>query len=329
MIKTNAIILLAALVSLGCPLTLHGQPLIIKLKDSEIKIFDSMVKIADVATVESKNKRVAMKVSELDLDKLEAEGDQVTIDRKQIEMRIRVSDYDSHPIRTTGSAQVTVTRVANINPAKILKDATAKAISQQFGLNQSDIRVSLTDKSNTPKMKSLATMIDNAIVVLPASLPLGESKIRFVYQDDQDADQSVEIKCRVTVLTEMVIANRTIPARTAISKEDVKVVKRPLEDNRLNPASLKDVIGKTSRNIVSIHGVIRTSDVTDSAPKPIVNRNDIVDVQYIKGPLSARFKNVRVLNSGAVGDPVEFINPESQKKVIARVVDETLIEVRR
>lgn len=330
MTKTICALISATFIGFIFPAFANVQVLKVQLKTSDVTVYESMVTIADVATIESKNRHTAMKIGELDLELLKKDGDQVRIDRKQIEMRIRVSEFKSQTIRIGGSTEVTVTRMSKINPSKIIKRAATVAIAKQFGLEESEIRVSLSEKMDTPKMTALANAIESAIVVLPTGLPLGEAKIRFVFQDDQGADQSLEVKCRVTVLTDMVVAKRTIPSRTTITKDDVKVVNRPLEDRRLNPASnLKDVIGKTARTVISIHDVVTTSDLTDTPPRPIVNRNDIVDVLYTNGPLSARFKNVKVLSAGAVGDPVEFINPQTQKRVIARVVNESLIEMRR
>ena len=318
----------AALTLFFCWSTTYGQSINLRIKSNEVKVFDSIVTIADVADIESNNARLSEKIGALDLDMLLNDGEQMTFNKQQIELRILVSEFRSDRINVRGNSKVTVTRAANVHPAKALKQAAIAAIAEQFGLEQTDIRVSLNEKTISKAMTELASSIDDAMVVLPADLPLGDSSIRFVYRDQDEIDQSLPLKCRVTVMTEMVVAKKTIPQGETVSAEDVKTVKRPLDDKKVRPASLKSVVGKTTRSNISVHTVIRIADLTETVSKPVVKRNDIVDVLYRKGALSMRLRNAKVLNSGRVGDRVEFINPNSQKKVVASVVSESLIEVR-
>ncbi len=309
------------------PNILQSAEITIILHSAKVDAFDSLVTIADIAEIKTSDKLLADRIGKLDLDELENDGEKLSISRQQVEMRILVSKHRSHNIRFRGETNVVITRVTAVHPAQVLKATVAKAIAEQFGIESKDIRVSLSLDS-APNLTGLLTNIEDTMVVLPANLPLGKSRVSFLYRNPSGNDQSLELPCRITILTEMAVAIANIPSGKRISEADIKTVKRPLEDSRLKPADIRNIVGMTSRSNIPVHGVVRIADLVETSNKILVKPNDFVDVVYNKGGLGLRMKNAKVLTSGAAGDRVEIMNPNSEKKVIASVISESLVEVR-
>ena len=300
----------------------------VTLRSGSVEVLRPLVAIGDIATVRSSNLAVSNAIKKLDVELIE-DKKSVMITQSQILMRIRLAGLPYENIRMSGPTAIQVKHSTVVETELPIKTSIVAAIAKQFGIPKEDIRVSVNSnaKSN-PLVSELVQVIDSAMIVLPTRLPLGANKVRFLFQNQEGLDRSLEVNCRVTVMKEMLLANKFIPRGAFVELTDFNVVKRPLEDARLQPASSKQITGKRSRNDISQFDVLEIQDLEFANAKNIVRRNDFVDVVIVRNGVKLRLKNAKVLTPGGKGDQVEILNPQSQRKIVASVVDSSMVEVR-
>lgn len=103
-------------------------------------------------------------------------------------------------------------------------------------------------------------------------------------------------------------AARTIRSQTILSAADVTVVVNDLPGELSRP---EDIIGLEAR-VVLYEG--RTISASDVGPAAIIDRNQIVTLNFNKGPLSIATE-ARALGRGGVGDAIRVMNLASRNTV--------------
>jgi flagella basal body P-ring formation protein FlgA len=299
------------------------------LKQSPVIAYKNVVTVADAADVICADSDLGKQIAELDLDSFDDERQTIEITPAQIRVRMRLAGIDSSRIHFRGPAAITLSPPRIIQPQRVIEEKIVAAIASQFGMQRDDIRVGLIAENPVPApWVELAESIADAMVVLPTQLPSGRTTVHFMYRSSGATDQSLDVDCRVTTVSEVLVARRQLAAGTVLEAADVQSIRRPLEDAKLRPVSLQQAIGKTTRLAIPMHAVLQISDINETNPGPVVKRNDLVDVLISRGGLQMRLKNARVLTPGAPGDTVQVVNPESKRTVTASVINKSLLEIR-
>ncbi|HEU20345.1 MAG TPA: flagellar basal body P-ring formation protein FlgA [Deltaproteobacteria bacterium] len=132
------------------------------------------------------------------------------------------------------------------------------------------------------------------------------------------------IRTKVEVLKDVVVASKFLPRNTIISYEDVKVVKRWCDRVYPNQISdVDDIIGKTVNARVKANYEIGRNMIRDSVA---VKRGKLVRIVFNRGALS-----VSTIGSseqdGDVGDLIRVKNLRSDKIVYARIEGDSLVRV--
>lgn len=71
----------------------------------------------------------------------------------------------------------------------------------------------------------------------------------------------------------------------------------------------------------------RAITMLDTAPMDVIDRNDVVKIQFTKGLLEL-FAEGRALGSGAVGDTIRVMNIDSKTIVSGKILEEGKVQVR-
>ena len=297
----------------------------LKIKGPTIEIHDSLIRVSHVANIETHDRVMLARLGQLDLDEIQI-GQTVELSKQQILMRVRLELVDSKSIEIQGPSKLRVTRVPIQQNVSQVRSLVRNAVSNQFGIASADVRVVIDENRVSAALANGVPA--SSTVILPTDLPLGKTKIRLLYLDSNGQQQELDLDCRISVVTEMLVATRNLNRGLELIANDFKVVRRPLADRRTVPASKQDLVGKRTTRLIPVHGIIKLSDLTRAIPRNLVSRNDRVDVIYRSGGMTARIRNAKVLTSGKKGDRVEVLNPDSNKRLVASVVSETLLEVR-
>ena len=117
-----------------------------------------------------------------------------------------------------------------------------------------------------------------------------------------------------------IVALRALPAGSVVTAADVRLA-RP--DSRSDVDALAAIIGKETRRLIPVGATLSDRDVR---AETLVQRNDVVRMEFTKGALSMTAEG-RALSSGAHGETVKVMNLESRTTVSAVVIGRDKVAV--
>lgn len=119
-----------------------------------------------------------------------------------------------------------------------------------------------------------------------------------------------------------ILAARTIPARTIIGPSDIVVNNSIIAGAA---SDLQEVLGMEARVALYAGRPIRSGDV---GPPAIIERNDIVTLQYVGGGLAIATDG-RALGRAGAGEYLRVMNLSSRTTVSARIGNDGVAYVSR
>lgn len=123
-------------------------------------------------------------------------------------------------------------------------------------------------------------------------------------------------------MAESLIANRSILAKTLIGPGDFRLAAAEIPGAVSDP---KEVIGKEALVTIYQGRPIRPGDL---GPPALVDRNDIVRIHFLSGPLDIATDG-RALDRGAMGERVRVMNLASRTVVTGAVTGSGSVSVTR
>lgn len=125
--------------------------------------------------------------------------------------------------------------------------------------------------------------------------------------------RALVLVCLATpALAESVVATRTIRAQTVIGPEDLTVVEAQLAGAL---GDIRAAIGQEARIAIYAGRPVRGEDLR---PPTLVQRNQVVELIYLKGGLAISTEG-RALARGSEGDVIRVINLASRTSVGGRI----------
>ena len=121
-------------------------------------------------------------------------------------------------------------------------------------------------------------------------------------------------------VSETVVAARNIRANVVITAKDLKLVSSDLANGF---GSIDDVVGQETRVVLYAGRPIMVNDI---GPPALVERNQIVTLAYVAGPLTI-LADGRSLGRAGVGDRVRVLNLSSRTTVTGSVEADGTISV--
>ncbi|UWQ14297.1 flagellar basal body P-ring formation protein FlgA [Aliiroseovarius sp. M344] len=121
-------------------------------------------------------------------------------------------------------------------------------------------------------------------------------------------------------VSETVVAARNIRANVVITATDLKLVSSDLANGF---GSIDDVVGQETRVVLYAGRPVMVNDI---GPPALVERNQIVTLAYVAGPLTI-LADGRSLGRAGVGDRVRVLNLSSRTTVTGSVEADGTISV--
>lgn len=121
-------------------------------------------------------------------------------------------------------------------------------------------------------------------------------------------------------VSETVVAARNIRANVVITAKDLKLVSSDLANGF---GSIDDVVGQETRVVLYAGRPVMVNDI---GPPALVERNQIVTLAYVAGPLTI-LADGRSLGRAGVGDRVRVLNLSSRTTVTGSVEADGTISV--
>ncbi|MEO1293186.1 MAG: flagellar basal body P-ring formation chaperone FlgA [Pseudomonadota bacterium] len=128
--------------------------------------------------------------------------------------------------------------------------------------------------------------------------------------------------CPAAANAAMLVAARTVPAKTVLSPDDVRMAEGALPGVA---TAVEDVVGLETRVTLYPGRPVHAGDLT---PAAMVERNDIVTLRYRRGSLMIETDG-RALDRAAEGGGVRVMNMGSRAIVTGRVLAPGIVVVGR
>lgn len=309
---------------------ISGGGVVINLNTPHVTIDHKEVVIGDVAEVSGSTPKIRKLIQQLDLDDL-LKLSSISVTRGQVSARLLVAGFRSSNFTITGESRITVQFLKQRDLKRQIESKVAVELARQFGIELDDVQVRLSDKAD---LKTIGNSIDasrfDVMVVFPNRLPLGDKLIRVELIDASGRRFSTQLPLQITVLRDVVVSSVPIARGMVITADHVQAVKRPLIDNSIELASL-ECIGCTATKDIPPHEIVSTRALSRSTSKNpiVVRRNDFVEVLLVRGSLNIRFRNAKAMTEGAVGDTIQVLNTNSNKRISAVVRDRSTVVVKQ
>ncbi|MBV9565333.1 MAG: flagellar basal body P-ring formation protein FlgA [Bradyrhizobium sp.] len=207
--------------------------------------------------------------------------------------------------------EVTVTRLARTITPKDIRGEVARAIEHRGGLGDA-ANLSLTFDRDLQDIRLDAA---NAGELQPASAHVetrtGRFDVSFEIANGTAAPTQLRFTGSVIETVEATVLTRNIDRTELLKSSDLMVERRPKAEVGSDPAPRDQVIGMQMRRPMRAGQPLRMADLV----KPdLVQRDQPVTVVYQSAGLYLTTRG-KALDSGAEGDVVNVLNPQSKRTV--------------
>lgn len=196
--------------------------------------------------------------------------------------------------------------------------AAEAAVRDAFG---GDVEVTISE----PVLQAVAGAI-GVVKAVPEPGSRSAGRVRFVLYGAGDgaATRLGRLTAVVRVRAAHVRARGPIDVRSTLVAESLEAVREDIGRQPFQPLpTLDDVVGGTTRKPLANKEVLTRSVLV---ARPLVASGDEVVTVARAGGLEVRGRAIAV-QSGGLGDRVIVVNPDSRKRLYARVVADALVEV--
>ncbi len=319
--RTLAIgLVVSAALCTAAPGARAGGPISVRLAE-RARVSGERIRLADIAGIRGGEKRAADRLGSLDLGPSPAPSASRRIDARYVRSRMRQQGWTADA-RLSGASAVEVVRSYIRIPAAKIEEAAAEYLHRNLPWEPEKTvvhSVRVNGDAVLPKGK-----VSYRISAPPHSDYLGTIPLTVAFSVDGKVVERNWAIADVGVLEEVAVTVRPLARYQRIEKDAVRSEKRDLAELPHGVIVGADsVVGKRVRHPLAPGTVLR-SDMVEVPP--LVDRGDVVTIVARSGVLTVTARGV-VRENGHRGSRISVENVDSEKRVYARVVDESTVEV--
>ncbi|QDV44133.1 flagellar basal body P-ring biosynthesis protein FlgA [Stieleria neptunia] len=307
---------------------LSAGDVVVALHQTSSTVADTTVRIGDIANVLNATPSQRRDIEQLDLESLRDQDD-CSITRKHVEMRLLLAGYERHSFNIIGPSTVSARRSS---PAKLrskLEQLLASDLGRQFAVAPERVAIRLTQ---TPQLATLEPKLaagDFAVDLIPRNaFPIGRTRLAVAIIDSAGNQYSHSFDAQVSLSMKVAIASQPIAQGTVLKPDMFRLVDRSITQNAdyANPDS---TVGRTASRYIASNTILLTNHFhnTRAGHSQTVKRNDLVDVVISVGQGEIRLKNARAMEAGQIGDMIEVLNPQTNRRFNASIIGPNLATV--
>jgi flagella basal body P-ring formation protein FlgA len=297
-------------------------------KDSALKIYlpreitieDDSLKLGRVGIILGEESLVT-KANEITLGNFSALGQKIVLDRSTILSRLACNGIDLRQVSLTGAEETTIQK-----KHKIIKSSEFVRLADTFlKKNLSSVSLYQTDPIKTPK-DLLLPMLDKNIKLIPSLIEnraANQAKVRISVFADSNEIGFGEITFRLKFNCRTAVARVEIPAGTAISPENIKIVQNVFDYPE--SANWSPPYGLIARRTLPENAVIQPNMVESTRPAITIKRNETVVIR-IELPGLIVTAVGKTMQQGNAGECIKVRNIDSQRIILAKVNEDGTVE---
>ena len=314
--------LLICILPAAAPVEARAEdPILIRLK-SNTKVNSDTVTLKDLADMSAGDAEQRAYLEKIQVGRAPLPGKNRLIKRNYIELKLRQFDIDPTRIRFDGPSEVNVGRVAVQADPAIIRTAITQFLHHNAPWAGSDLTIEAIKITSDRTLPAGRT--DYAVVAPRGGPYTGTLPLSVRVSVDGDYEKIIRTRVKLKALRKVVVARRPIGRLRPITTADLALKK--VDIGRLPPDPVTDLntaVGKRTRTNIMLGSVLRTDAIEFP---PVVKRGDMVLIVAQSGGLRITAIG-EVRSSGRAGDRVKVVNVDSNKAVLARVVDKGTVRV--
>lgn len=328
MSTTRIVTILLCTMLASCARSASAADVVIALHQTSSATSDPTVRIGDVARVFGGAPTDRRVIEQLDLESLRDQDD-CSITRKQVEMRLLLAGYKRDTFQITGPPTVSARRSSPARLRSKLERLIESELARQFAVDTSRVAVHFV---NTSQLESIERTLSNhelSVRVLPRNeFPIGRTRLPVDIIDAAGIRHSETFDVQVSLSMTVAIADGPIAQGTVIGPEMLHTVQRSITA-KADYANPETAVGRTASRYIASNSILLTGHLLTprAGSSQAVKRNGLLDVVINLGGGEIRLKNARAMESGNVGDTIEVLNPNTNRRINASIIGPNLATV--
>ena len=311
-----------------CNLSGFAGDVIVALHQSSPAVTSQTVHVGDIASVIGGTPSDRRYIEQLDLETL-SDQDACTISRNQVQMRLLLAGYRRNAIEVTGPANVTARRSAPARLRSKLEKSLQTEIGIQFGVDADRVSIRLTNDSQLTALEKKFSSNSISVELFPRNeFPIGQTRMMVGLLDPAGIRHTTSLDAQVGLSMKVAIASNPINRGTVIRPEMLRLVDRTIT-SKADYANPDNTVGRVASRYIGANAVLLVNHLATapSGTSRSIRRNDLLDVVIRIGHGEIRLKNARAMESGTIGDTIEILNPQSNRRINATIIGENLATV--
>lgn len=315
---TKNVVLLVMLLLFVLAVPVGAAELTVSFNDN-IVVTGPTITLGEVATIEGDS---ADRLHSIKLGSAAAPGGHVVLTPELISMRLSSSGADFTGVTWHIPPVVTVTTAAQLISGATILDKATTAITERLAENGGDTTVA-----------SLATPADVVLPVGNATVNIeipyglrfsGTTAVNAVITVEGHRAAVVPLRFEIKMFRPIVVAARPLSLRQVITADDLRMERADV--GRLSSGYITDVnkvVGLASRRSLASGAVVTAGALV----KPVlIKRGSAVKIVATGGGIEVTAGG-QALQDGAEGQAIRVKNVNSNKIIIARVLDDASVQV--
>ncbi|MCA9138787.1 MAG: flagellar basal body P-ring formation protein FlgA [Planctomycetales bacterium] len=323
--------LTALLICTGCmagQCSVIAADVIVALNDSASAVSDQTVHVQDIASVFGGTDWDRRNIGQLDLESLQEDG-RCTITKKQVAMRLLLAGYKRDTFQITGPDLVAAQHTSPIQLRGELERLLESEIARQYAVGSDRVSVRLTNQAHLATLEKQLAGNKVTLELLPRNeFPIGRTRLNIDLIDANGHRHPQSLDAQVSLAMKVAIAKQPIARGTIVSEDMLQQVDRAItaKADYLNPET---AIGRTTSRYIPSNSILLANHLvaTRQDSSQGVRRNDLLDVVIKIGRGEIRLKDARAMEAGRIGDTIEVLNPQTNRRINASIIGPNLATV--
>lgn len=336
MFRSLMIVTAAGLLSVSCVAQQFGRPsnqrgVHIALPD-QAAVKYAHVRLGDIANITTSDAALKRRVSELEVAEF-GQGQQVALVKlARISILLRLNGVPAGSLTIDGpkAVQVEFAPPASLTDVDV-ENAATQTFLELIGGEAKDLRVRL----NGPFMVSLGADVRDRRGLRVEVLPPGEPRLGRLSTAVRLWDGSRIVASRPATF-EVQKRQKVAVVLTSLRRDDTVTARNVRLENRFvskfqDQPSEEDILGKSTRRDLRPGQLLSLSDLK-TPPRQTsviaVRARETIEVEAVSGVLRVRLQAATALQTGRVGDIIQFKNPDSGHTRAGRIVGPGRVQIK-
>jgi flagella basal body P-ring formation protein FlgA len=304
-----------------------GDPVVVRLK-ARAEVPARVVTVGHVADLNGGPAALRAQIARIDLEDF-GPATSLTIKRRQIELRLRLTDLPAAAYQVGGEDEVVALAVRQPLSSEVVVRAAMSVVRKRLPWPEEDLSIRLVQPV-TAALPAVSDPAEATVRAEPHNANVGPGRV----QMDVSVFVAGEKKLMLPVYLDVRVIQPVVIARKGLGRGDVLTQDTTITDRRAIDAAAKvpapdAVLGRKLRRPLAAGAVVHAADVEDLPTQTaavLVKARQPVKLLARSGAFTIRADG-EAMQEGRLDDLVRVQNTASKKVVVGKVTGPGVVEI--